>query len=179
MDVPTDGYATGGVLSPKFPLVADAVRDYGALRLNPSLRLRVAGSSMIPSILPGDFVVVEPREINQFVPGEIALFSSLGYLVSHRVIAHHGTFLQTQGDSVVRFDPPVTEADLLGVVVRVERNGKSFAPTLHPGFVARCTAAVIRRSDVARRLWQRAYSLRNRVRSLGEVFLGKCVTMEA
>jgi hypothetical protein len=146
-----DVHAPAIVDSAKCALAAEVLRDSG------SLRLRATGSSMLPSIWPGDVLIIQKREIELIAAGETAIFSPNGRLTAHRVISHHGSFLATQGDSVPQPDPPVTANDLLGVVVSIERGGKLFAPALRPGLLARCTAAVLRRSGLATRVWLRVH----------------------
>jgi signal peptidase I len=159
-----DGSPAEAAHSTKSDLAAEVLRSSG------TLRLRVSGSSMLPSIWPGDVLVIRRREIGQVRPGETAFISSHGRLVAHRVKAVQGAaakeYLITQGDTVPSPDPPVTAENLLGVVVTIERHGRSFAPRLRPGLAARVTAAVLRRSSRASKILQRAYALRCRTFSV-------------
>ena len=148
-----DGRAAAIVDSAKCDLAAEI------LRTNGSLRLRAWGSSMLPAIWPGDVLVIQKREIRQVAVGETAVFFSSGRVTAHRVICHRGTFLVTQGDSVPQPEPALTAENLQGVVVSIERNGKAFAPALRPALVARGTAAVLRRSDLAVKVWLRVHLL--------------------
>jgi hypothetical protein len=147
------GHAPAIVDSAKCDLAAEVLRESG------SLRLRATGSSMLPSIWPGDVLIIQKRELEQIAAGETAVFFPGGRMTAHRVVSHHGNFLVTQGDSVPQPDAPVTAENLLGVVVSIERGGKLFAPALRPGLVARCTAAVLRRFDLATRVWLRVHLL--------------------
>jgi hypothetical protein len=148
-----DGRAAAIVDSAKCDLAAEV------LRTNGSLRLRAWGSSMLPSIWPGDVLVIQKRELRQVAVGATAVFFPSGRVTAHRVVSHHGTFLVTQGDSVPQPDPALTAENLLGVVVSIERGGKVFAPALRPSLLARGTAAVLRRSDFAVRVWLRVHLL--------------------
>ena len=49
------------------------------------LRLRVVGSSMLPSIWPDDVLVISRRDLSRIRPDEMALFTLHGRLVTHRV----------------------------------------------------------------------------------------------
>ena len=147
------GHAPAIVDSAKCDLAAEILRESG------KLRLRATGSSMLPSIWPGDVLVIQKRELKQVTAGETAVFFPGGRLTAHRVVSHHCTFLVTQGDSVPQPDALVTAENLVGVVVSIERGGKLFAPALRPGLVARCTAAVLRRFDLATRVWLRLHLL--------------------
>lgn len=148
-----DVHAPAIVDSAKCDLAAEILRESG------NLRLRATGSSMLPSIWPGDVLIIQKREIEQVAPGETVVFFPNGRMTAHRVVSHHGSFLVTQGDSVPQADAAVTAENLSGVVVCIERGGKMFAPARRPGLLARCTAAMLRRSDLAVRVWLRVHLL--------------------
>ena len=99
-------------------LVAEVTRSFG------EVRLRVTGASMIPAIWPGDIITVRRRDIGELEPGQIVLSSREGKLVAHRVTRIHSNLLTTQGDSILYEDPPVSESDIVGQVVRLLRNGR-------------------------------------------------------
>jgi hypothetical protein len=147
------GHAPAIVDSAKCDLAAEILRESG------SLRLRAWGSSMLPSIWPGDILNIQRRELKQIAAGETAVFFPGSRMTAHRVVSHHCTFLVTQGDSVPQPDAPVTAENLLGVVVSIERGGKLFAPALRPGLVARRTSVVLRRFDLAMRVWLHVHLL--------------------
>ena len=108
-------------------LTEEVVRTIG------EVRLRVMGTSMVPSILPGDFVTIQrasPKEISR---GEVVLFLRNGLLIIHRVMDQHIAAggerageprLITRGDRVLRNDPPVSSHELLGRVVSIERGSR-------------------------------------------------------
>src|SRR5713101_5606178 len=60
-------------------LAEEIVRNFG------QVRLRVFGTSMVPSILPGDLVSVERIEMENVSPGDVVLFLQSGRLFVHRV----------------------------------------------------------------------------------------------
>lgn len=144
------------VHSVKCMLAADVARAQGMLRL------RVTGSSMLPSIWPGDILIVERREIGEVRPSETALFLGSGRLVAHRVVAHQGSFLVTQGDGVPAPDPEVAAKDLLGVVTAIERGGRRLAPEDRRSAAGRVSAALARRSGLAGRLVRKLYTWSSR-----------------
>jgi hypothetical protein len=117
---------------------------------------------MLPSIWPDDVLVFRRRKIDQVIPGETALFSRHGRLVSHRVISHDGTFLVTQGDSAPKPDLPVAESELLGTVTEIVRRGKRVSPSPSLSLPGKITAALVRRCWPVSRILQRAYALRCR-----------------
>ena len=85
------------------------------------------GSSMLPTLRPGDRMVVRRREFSEMQAGQIVLYSRGGWLVAHRVVRRaagpDGECLITRGDSLLQDDSPVQESEVLGVVVSIERGG--------------------------------------------------------
>jgi len=68
-------------------LVADALRGRG------SLRLRVHGESMLPTLWPGEVVEIEGCPPEEVRPGEIVLARRDGRLFLHRLVAVSYTHL--------------------------------------------------------------------------------------
>lgn len=102
----------------KRSLVAEVVRTYG------QVHLKVSGTSMLPSIWPGDVLTISPVDIADVIAGQIVVFSRSSFLVTHRVICNSGSTLVTRGDSLPLADPPISKDELLGRVVSVLRNGR-------------------------------------------------------
>ena len=100
-------------------LAEEIVRTFG------ELRLRVFGTSMVPSILPGDLVSILRVGISEISSGEIVLYSRAGRLFVHRVVACTNSpeqpLLITRGDRLDHNDPPVSSAELLGRVTSIQR----------------------------------------------------------
>ena len=132
-------------------LVAQILRECG------EARIRVAGTSMLPSIRPADVLHVRSVDIASVQREDVILFAIGPRLLAHRVVqaASHGAerVLITRGDMHSHDDPPVTRAHLLGRVEGQVRNGRvvssGFAPRrFHSGprsglwFECRC---VVRR----------------------------------
>ncbi len=108
-------------------LAEEVVRTFG------EVRLRVIGTSMVPSLHPGDFVSIHRASLLEISPGEIVLFFQNGRFVVHRVVDRKGTSgadssgepcLITRGDRVRHDDPPVSSTELLGRVVSIERGNR-------------------------------------------------------
>ena len=108
-------------------LTEEIVRTFG------EVRLRVYGTSMAPSILPGDIVSIAQANLENVAPGEIVSFLQGGRLFVHRVVRRatltsgnitNASRLITQGDRLQHEDPPVSGTELLGRVVDVERGGQ-------------------------------------------------------
>ena len=113
------------------------------------VRLRVTGSSMLPSIQPGDVLTIHRCVMSSVEAGAIVLFTRDGRLFAHRAVARWNTHLVTRGDALELQDPSVRQDQLLGRVVTLTRNGRRRQPpSLTIG--RRIAAAVVRRSARAR-----------------------------
>ena len=100
-------------------LAGEIVRTFG------EVRLRVFGTSMVPSILPGDLVSILRVGLSEISSGEIVLYSRAGRLFVHRVVACMNSaeqpILITRGDGLDHNDLPVSSAELLGRVTSIQR----------------------------------------------------------
>jgi len=110
------------------------------LRLHGRARLRVQGSSMLPSLRPGDVLRVERRRPAEVAAGTIILYSREQRLFAHRVLRKEDSggdsTLLVRGDRLPRPDPPVLPDELLGEVTWVERGGAGFVPARRAGWAA-------------------------------------------
>jgi hypothetical protein len=136
--------------SVKCDVAAEILRSFG------SLRLRVTGHSMLPSIWPGDTLVVERRSFVRIVPDDIVLYFREGRLFAHRVIriidASGNARLITQGDALPKKDAPVSSAELLGRVSEIIRGSRHVHPPTMPTVAKRCMAYVLRHCESLSRL---------------------------
>jgi len=128
----------------KCALVAEAVRRFG------EIRLRVAGTSMLPSLWPGDILLVRHCRAAELQPGHIVQYMRDGLLVAHRMAGSQGGHWLARGDRNVFDDPPLSEAQILGRVVSVERHGRLIDPAFN--HVRRLAAWFLRRSDLLVRI---------------------------
>lgn len=114
------------------PSVADSARSMAAevLQSNGMLRLGVTGSSMLPTLWPGDILTLvaladEPQL------GEVVLFQRRDQFVIHRVIRVASTAGQTQiftrGDCMCDEDGAIPESEVLARVVGVRRGSREFS----------------------------------------------------
>jgi signal peptidase I len=106
-------------------LAEEVVRAFG------EVRLRVFGTSMVPSILPGDLVLIQRASLDEILPGQVVLFLQKERLYVHRVVGRKvaatagrpgESCLITRGDRLRHEDPPVSSLELLGRVVSIERD---------------------------------------------------------
>jgi signal peptidase I len=137
-------------------LAEEIVRTFG------EVRLRVFGTSMVPSILPGDLVSVRRAGLHDISPGEVVLFLRKGNLFVHRVVGRKGasaadgrgeSWLITRGDRLRQDDPPVSPPELLGRVVSLERDNRKIE--LLPGGSNRMIVRLLQSSDRATYLYLR------------------------
>lgn len=121
----------GGELSLSGPALTRLLRpvlDQGA-----SFRFRARGFSMSPFVKNGDVLTVFPLSGRPRL-GDVVAFAhpGTGKLVIHRVVAKRDGIYLTRGDSAERDDGPIMEADILGYITKVERNGKEVSLGLGP-----------------------------------------------
>jgi signal peptidase I len=124
------------------------------LRTSGTLRLRVTGWSMLPTLWPGDTLTVEQTSSEAVAPGDIVLFARDRRFFVHRVIEKKSgdQGIQTRGDAMPQMDPPVSNRELLGRVVSIVRNGKCIEPIRKCNMAGRSVAALVRHSPVAAQL---------------------------
>jgi Peptidase S24-like len=99
------------------------------IRANGSVCFRVFGGSMFPWIRAGDILFARRCEIEQARDGEVVLFERDGRLFVHRVLRRATansqgiarSILFTKGDALDGCDPPVSFAEFLGRVTRLNR----------------------------------------------------------
>lgn len=135
-----------------------------ALRTSGRLRLEVTGWSMLPSVWPGDTLVIESATSDGVSEGDIVLFGRDRRLFAHRVVPgksdQRDRGILTRGDAMPQADPPVSENELLGKVSHIVRNGKCIAPSKSLRFPERAVAALVRSSEVAARVVVGLYGMR-------------------
>ena len=140
-------------------LAAEVVSSFG------QVCLRVNGSSMLPSVWPGDTLTICRTDMATVRPGQIVLFRCNGWLLAHRVVGKVGRrgeqFLITRGDSLSRVDPPVSSEELLGTVI--VRRGRRITPRLHLTFYERALSFILRHSERATNLLVRLHALRRQL----------------
>jgi Peptidase S24-like len=151
------------------PLLSDDVHDVkcdlaaDVLRSSGKLLLRVNGWSMLPSVWPGDTLLVEWAKDGAVLEGDIVLFGRNRRLFAHRVVrktpAHGGATIATRGDAMPQPDSPISGHELLGKVVFISRNGKLIEPKKQR-IPQRAMSALLRRSKLAARVAVGIHSFR-------------------
>ncbi len=104
-------------------LAAEVLHRFG------EVRFVAHGSSMIPSIYPGDLLTVHSESIVKARCGEIVLFLLGGRFFVHRVMRkwpeRNRIVFATRGDALSQEDPSVDGSQLLGRVTKIVRHGKN------------------------------------------------------
>lgn len=100
-----------------------------ALARGEPIQLELSGHSMVPTILAGEAILIEPIPPDQVAIGDIVLYRSLSdTAVIHRVrrIEDDGYLgrIITRGDAARLDDFPVSLERVLGYAVAVEREGE-------------------------------------------------------
>jgi hypothetical protein len=110
---------------------------------------------MLPSVWPGETLVVERVQPEQVRIGDLVLIGRKGRLCAHRVIDTAGDSQNplwiTQGDAMAAPDRPVTENELLGRVVYLIRAGSLVAVPAELSVVEKLMAKMLGRSIPAAR----------------------------
>jgi signal peptidase I len=101
------------------------------LGLGKHLRFRASGISMQPIVRNGDILLIAPRAEDQTIKMGDVVLSTIdpGRVVVHRVIRRKtdGTGIRylLQGDYATKADGWVAQADLLGRLVEIQRDGQT------------------------------------------------------
>lgn len=146
-------------------LAGDIIRTFG------EVRLRVFGTSMVPSVLPGDLISVRHAAVSEISVGEIVLFTRKGRMFAHRVVGLNSSaeqsfedqvdlLLITRGDRLRHNDPPVSRSELLGKVICIERGNFQRRRVLCPHGWSRMIFRLLLRSDYATCFYLRLFALR-------------------
>jgi signal peptidase I len=93
-----------------------------------TIRLQALGTSMLPSIWPGDVLSIEPKSGEEIVPGDVVLVARDGRFFIHRLIEKRNSTWITRGDSLPQADAPVAEVQVLGKVSTIHRKTGDVAP---------------------------------------------------
>jgi hypothetical protein len=143
----------------KYDLAVEVLQSLGWLRL------RATGSSMLPTLWPGDLLTIRSQSLQQVEPGDIVLWTRGGRFFVHRVVRKSSTgaaWVVTRGDSMPAEDPAAAGEELLGKVVEIRRNGRPIALGHRLSPSAWVAAHVLRRSALCQRLALQLHARRGR-----------------
>src|ERR1700722_4745794 len=110
----------------KCELVAEVLRSFG------TVRLQVTGCSMLPSVWPGDTLIIQRRDVQEVAVGDILLYRRKTGLVAHRVVSEPcspgRSTVGVRGDAFPGQDELLSRSEILGTVSRIVRGKKSMLP---------------------------------------------------
>jgi hypothetical protein len=129
----------------KCELVDEVLRVFG------TVRLRVTGFSMLPSVWPGDTLIILRRNIEGVAVGDIVLYCREARLFAHRVISRADSpgkpNIFVQGDALPAPDGLILWSEILGTVSRIIRNGRYLEPSTRLRYYERLIGSLISRSQ--------------------------------
>jgi hypothetical protein len=165
--------AYAGAAANKFPASSSALHatriDLAAEVLHRfgEVRLVAYGSSMVPSIYPGDLLTVRSHDVAAARRGEIVLFLLGGRPYVHRITRkwpeRNRVIFATRGDALPKEDPSVDASQLLGRVTAIKRRGKFITIVVKPGLFTRAARWAARNSVAFTRLLLFAHHMRMRL----------------
>ncbi len=123
----------------------------GAKERGVALRTTVRGVSMTPFVRDRDVVTVAPLNGHTLTCGDIVAVALRApeRLVVHRLVARRRGGWLVRGDNCLRADGVVGRSDILGRVVRVERDGREVGLGVRGGAIAVGLAAFSRSGGLA------------------------------
>jgi hypothetical protein len=142
-------------------LAAEVLHRFG------EVRFVAHGSSMIPSIYPGDLLIVRSESIADARCGEIVLFLLGGRFFVHRVMRkwpeRNRIVFATRGDALTQEDPSVDGSQLLGRVTSILRHGKQVKLATRLNAWTKLLRWGVRNSDTFAKTLLAAHLLRTRI----------------
>jgi hypothetical protein len=121
-----DHNPVGAAHTRKCELVDEVLRSFG------TVRLKVTGCSMLPSVWPGDTLIIERRNVQEVAIGDILLYRRKTGLVAHRVASAPDSLgrsrVGVRGDAFPGQDELLSRSEILGTVSRIVRGEKSILP---------------------------------------------------
>lgn len=131
----------------KRQLVAETLRQFS------EVRFVAHGTSMLPSIYPGDCLVITAFASAPPRRGDVVLSLRSSEFRVHRIVdiltPGPAPLYMTRGDALLEDDPPVPSAELLGRVTALLRHGKPVAVAFPDGLGHRFLRYIVRRSRAA------------------------------
>jgi signal peptidase I len=132
-----------------------------------TIRLQALGTSMLPSIWPGDVLNIENKPGEDMVPGDIVLVARENRFVVHRLVEKHHTHWITRGDSLPQNDAAVAEVQVLGKVSTIHRKSRVIIPSPQVSLLVGALAGMLCHWDRFRTIALRIHSFWQHRASLG------------
>jgi signal peptidase I len=155
---PSTPYPQEACEDPKLALAAEMLRRRGTVRLT------LRGTSMLPSLWPGDLLTIQSVGYDEVVPGDIVLVMRDNRSFVHRMVerqrVQESVSWITRGDAMPHNDPPVAQSELLGRVAGIRRAHRSLVPSRRVSLVHSALAWLLCRWDRFRNLTLRIHEVR-------------------
>jgi len=132
------------------------------LRVGGAIRLQALGTSMLPSIWPGDVLNIESKSGEEIVPGDIVLVARDRRFFIHRLVEKRNSEWITRGDSLPQMDTPATELQVLGKVSAIHRKSRVISPNPRISRLNRALAWMLCHGDSFRNIALRIHSFAQR-----------------
>jgi len=149
---------------PKLGLAAEMLRSCGVVHLE------LRGTSMLPSLWPGDLLTIQSADDDEIVPGDIVLVLRHKRFFVHRVVerrrAQDRFWWITRGDAIPDNDLPVSASELLGLVTGIRRANRSCVPSRRVSMFRPAVARMLHRSDRFRNITLRIHAVCLRTRQM-------------
>jgi Peptidase S24-like len=166
-------YNPGNHEDPKLGLARETLRDHG------TIRLKAWGTSMIPSVWPGDLLTIQSAAHDEVVPGDIVLVMRDNRFFVHRLVAtrRDGDCFSwiTRGDAMPQNDPPSARSELLGRVVGISRTNRNFVTSRRVSLLQSALAKMLCHSDRLRVLALRIHAALQVLRIPGASSVGPSI----
>lgn len=137
------------------------------LRLHGEFRFVAWGSSMVPSIFPGDTLIVRRVTPEGACNGDVVLFAREGRFYAHRLVSKtdEGAAMRliARGDSLDANDPPFAGHEMLGRVDAVIRRGTRIELHRQRAVNHRLVRCIVHRSESGMKCLLRLHALRGRI----------------
>jgi|SRR5215510_9830079 len=119
-----------------------------------NLYLKAFGTSMLPSIWPGDVAQVQSCTFAEVELGDIVLCRREGGFQLHRVVrkTDHPAKLVTRGDAMPSCDTPAKPQEILGKTQKIIRKENIVASWRTPPFAKRVLGRLLAHSDLCLRI---------------------------
>lgn len=124
------------------------------LEQNGTVRLRVSGQSMLPTLWPGDVLTIQSRELEEVEPGELVLYERGGRFFVHRLLSvvAGARYFVTRGDCMVESDTLLSCEQFLGVITMISRGETVIVPSQTRSLLNRLLALLLSEIEPLQRL---------------------------
>ena len=129
------------------------------LEQNGTVRVRVSGQSMLPTLWPGDVLTIQTRQLAEVQPGDLVLYERRGKFFVHRfALRPRENSFVTRGDCMAQSDPPIPREQFLGIVTGIARGNAVFVPSRNRSLANRISATILCEFGLLQRLVLRFHS---------------------